>query len=120
MDNESSFAQLNNYAEQLHSIALGLITIETLLKNGITVWASGEKIRYKAEEGINKDDAAVLLKILTTRKQDVLPVISDPEAARRTLCEAQEALSDAFNYTVVLLEVLEGHVDIPKVKENAV
>ena len=115
MDNESSFVQLKNYAEQLHSIALGLITIETLLKNGITVWASGENIRYKSEEGINKDDAAVLLKILTTRKQDVLPVISDPEATINALSEAREALSEASNHTLILL----GVSDTPDGSANA-
>ena len=115
MDNESSFVQLKNYAEQLHSIALGLITIETLLKNGITVWASGEKIRYKAEEGINKDDAAVLLKILKARKPDVFPLISDPEATIKTLSEAQEALSEASNHTLILL----GVSDTPDGRANA-
>ena len=99
---------------------LGLITIETMLKNGITVWASDENIRYKFEEGINKDDKDLLLKILKARKPDVFPLISDPEATIKTLSEGQGALSDATNHARVLLEVLEGHVDIPKVKENAV
>ena len=105
MDNESSFAQLNNYAEQLHSIALGLITIETLLKNGISVWASGGNIRYKSKEGINKDDKDLLLKILKARKPDVFPLISDPEATIKTLSKGQEALSEAANHALILLGV---------------
>ena len=105
---------------RIYSIELGLTTIETLLNNGMTVWASGENIRYKSEEGINKADKDLLLQILKGRKPDVLPLISDPEATRKTLCEAQEALSEAINHAKVLLEVLEGHVDIPKGKENAV
>lgn len=86
---------------------LGLITIETMLKNGITVWASDENIRYKFEEGINKDDKDLLLKILKTRKPDVFPIISNPEAVRKTLCEGQEALSKANDHAMVLLDLLD-------------
>ena len=86
---------------------LGLITIETMLKNGITGWASDENIRYKFEEGINKDDKDLLLKILKTRKPDVFPIISNPEAVRKTLCEGQEALSKANDHAMVLLDLLD-------------
>ena len=115
MERTFNFVRLKGYAEQLDSIALGLITIDTLLKNRITVWASGENIRYKSEEGINKDDKDLLLKILKERKPDVLPLISDPDSARKTLSEAQEALSEASNHTLILL----GVSDTPDGRANA-
>ncbi len=91
----------------LKQYEIGLITIETMLKNGITLWAVDENIRYRAEEGINKEDAAVLLKMLKSRKPDVYPIISDPEAIRKALCEGQGALSEANNHTMVLLDLLD-------------
>jgi len=90
---------------RIYSIELGLTTIETLLNNGMTIWASGENIRYKSEEGINKDDKDLLLKILKKRKPDVFPLISDPEATIKTLSKGQEALSEASNHALILLGV---------------
>ena len=79
-----------------------------MLENGLMVSASGGNIQVKSSrDDVNKKDAEVLVKALRQHKDEVLAIISDAEATRKTLCEAQEALSEANDHVSVLLDHLD-------------
>ena len=102
----------------LESIERGLTIIDTLIKNGIMIWVSDGTIKYKAKEGIDQSSLDVLLKILKAGKSGVIEILTQPEAAHKTLQDRQRRLSTAFNDVVVLEEDLIRLSEIVKRRSN--
>ena len=102
----------------LESIERGLAIIDTLIKNGIMIWVSDGTIKYKAKEGTDPGHLDVLLKILKAGKSGVIEILTQPEAAHKTLQDRQRTLSTAFNDVVVLEENLMRLSEIVKRRSN--
>lgn len=54
-----------------------------------------------------KEQSKVVLAILRQHKEAIKAITFDPEATRKTLCEAQEALSEANAYVMTHLDLVD-------------
>ena len=92
----------------LEKYKLGIISIETATRNGLRlVPTTDSDVVIKGIKGHNAEDSQLVVEILKKRRNEVLAIVSDPEGVRKSLCEAQQALSEANNGVMVLLDWLD-------------
>jgi hypothetical protein len=92
----------------LEEYEIGLICIETAMKNGLQLIPKGNEVKMeltdpKADQGQVK----LVVDMLKVKKSDVLRITSDPIAIRKALCEAQQALSEHNSEVMALLDRLD-------------
>ena len=88
-------------------LELTIHCLETAAKNGIVFQMQGEDILIKKGEGYDDKQSPLVVKMLQQRTEEIKYFLSDPERIRKTLCEGQEALSEANSSVMVLLDVVD-------------
>jgi hypothetical protein len=97
--------------ETLESYAIGIACIETATRNGLQLLTSGSELSVTKSmpdiPGYDNESAKLVVKMLRQRKEEIKAITSDQEATRKTLCEGQQALSDAFAHAETLLDLFD-------------
>jgi hypothetical protein len=97
--------------ETLMDYAIGIACIETATKNGLQLLTSGSELSVTKSmpdiPGYDNESAKLVVRMLRQRKEEIKAITSDQEATRRTLCEGQQALSDAFAHAETLLDLFD-------------
>ena len=88
-------------------LELTIHCLETAVKNGIIFQMNGEDILMKKGEGYDDKQSPVVIKMLQQRTEEIKYFLSDRERIRKALCEGQEALFEANNSVMVLLDVVD-------------
>lgn len=91
--------------ETLERYDVGLVCIETALRNKLKLVPSGSEIDIKpAAPDYDREQAALIVRMLQAKRVEVVGITSDPDGVRMALCEAQQALSDINNQCSLLLD----------------
>ena len=94
--------------EPLERYAVGLVCIETALRNKLKLVPSGSEIDIKpAAPDYDREQAALIVRMLQAKRVEVVGITSDPDGVRMALCEAQQALAEHNNGVMVLLDRLD-------------
>ena len=94
--------------ETLERYDVGLVCIETALRNKLKLVPSGSEIDIKpAAPDYDREQAALIVRMLQAKRVEVVGITSDPDGVRMALCEAQQALSDINNQCNLLLDRLD-------------
>jgi hypothetical protein len=100
----------------LEQYDLALQCIETARKNNLRVVPrdNGEKVVLVPMNGKasdmtpeEKEQSKTVLAILRQHKESIKAITFDPETTRKTLCDAQEALSEANTYVMTHLDLVD-------------
>ena len=103
---------------RIYEIDRGLTNLETLLNHGFVLWTQGDKIQYDAPKELTASSRDTQKAILTTQKQYIFPIISDPDSIRKALSDAQWAIAELFNHSNILEEELERLSEAVKKRNN--
>ena len=103
---------------RIYEIDRGLTNLETLLNHGFVLWTQGDKIQYDAPKELKASSRDTQKAILTTQKQYIFPIISDPDSIRKALSDAQWAIAELFNHSNILEEELERLSEAVKKRNN--
>jgi hypothetical protein len=94
--------------ETLERYETGMSCIETAHRNKLRLIPSGTELDIRPiSSDYDKDQVRLVIRMLKAKRSDVVGVTSDPEAVRKALCEAQEALSDLNSRCSALLDRLD-------------
>ena len=92
----------------LEEYEIGLVCIETAMKNGLRLVPDGNKVGMElTDPKANQEQVKLVVDMLKRKKSEVLRVTSDPIATRKALSEAQQALSEHNSEVMVLLDRLD-------------
>ena len=99
--------------ETLKEYEIGIEAIELATRNGLKFIPSGSDLSITKQmpemQGYDKESAKLVVDMLRndTQKKGIKAITSDPEAIRKTLCEGQEAMSQAFDHADVLRDLFD-------------
>ena len=92
----------------LEEYELGLICIETAMKNGLRFKPKGNEVSMElADPNADQAQVKLVVNMLKAKKSEVLRITSDQISTRRALVEAQQALSKQNSDVMVLLDRLD-------------
>jgi len=103
---------------RIYEIDRGLTNLETLLNHGFVLWTQGDKIQYDAPKELTASSRDTQKAILTTQKQYIFPILSDPDSIRKALSDAQWAIAELFNHSNILEDELERLSEAVKKRNN--
>jgi hypothetical protein len=90
----------------LEEYELGLICIETAMKNGLRFKPKGNEVSMElADPNADQAQVKLVVNMLKAKKTEVLRITSDQISTRKALIEAQQALSNSD--VMVLLDRLD-------------
>ena len=92
----------------LEEYEIGLVCIETAMKNGLRLVPDGNKVGMElTDPKANQEQVKRVVNMLKAKKSEVLRITSDQISTRKAIVQAQQALSEHNNEVMVLLNRLD-------------
>lgn len=89
----------------LEEYELGMICIETAMKNGLQLVPKGNEVSMNlTDPNADKEQVKTVVAMLKEKKSEVLRITSDQISTRKALVQAQQALSKSNSEVMLLLD----------------